>query len=100
MYLNLINFISGNSLTIQENYEYVKSKIDIDKGYTSLQINYKPSDENDNDTFKEVFTKKLSTIKDNTSFFKASFRKAGIGHCSDMAFSNYYLHDITTILEN
>ena len=29
-YLNLINFISENSLTIQENYEYVKSQIDID----------------------------------------------------------------------
>ena len=29
-YLNLINFISGNSLTIPENYEYVKSQIDID----------------------------------------------------------------------
>jgi hypothetical protein len=29
-YLNLINFISLNSLNIQENYEYVKSQIDID----------------------------------------------------------------------
>ena len=29
-YINLINFISGNSLTVQENYEYVKSQIDID----------------------------------------------------------------------
>ena len=29
-YLNLINFISGNSLSITENYEYVKSQIDID----------------------------------------------------------------------
>ena len=39
-YVNLINFISENSLTIAANYEYVKSQIDIDNFiiYNVIQI--------------------------------------------------------------